>query len=291
MKIVMCQPEISRFEWELKVVLANLQKNGFTDVVLLFLQQDHSVSIRLKEEFPSINIFRFKDNREYTQYIPNVKPYLWYRFLDENPEFEKENFLYIDSDVIFREMIDYEKFLDDNIWYGSNCNGYLNADYIKNTKNGEKVLKDMCNIVGVSVKEIENINNHCIGAQLIVKKPQAEYWRKVYEDSNKIWKYFEKLDSNIQKWTAEMWAQLFNMPLFNIIPKIDKEFEFTWATDPAEMWHKNKIYHNAGVIGDENNLFFKGKYVYISPFNDDLSFVTKEKASYFYVKAINEAKK
>lgn len=290
MKVIMCQPENLRFEWELRISINNLIDNGITDIILLFLKQDESVSINLKKDFPNIKIFKYEDNREYTKYIPNIKPYLWYRFLEENPKFENEDFLYIDSDVIFREMINYKQFMFDDKWYGSNCNGYLNASYIKQTKNGNNTLKKMCDIVGISVEQFENMNDDCIGAQLIVKKPKADYWKKVYNDSNKIWDYFETLDSNIQKWTAEMWSQLLNMPLFSIKSSVNSEFDFTWATDYAEKWFENKIFHNAGVVNDENGLFFKGKYVKKTPFFDDFSSISKEKASYFYVKEIEKVK-
>lgn len=144
----------------------------------------------------------------------------------------------------------------------------------------------MASIVGVTVESLETINNNSGGAQWLIKNPTAEYWKKVYEDSNKIWKYFETLDSNIQKWTAEMWAQLWNMMYFNIGPKVSREMDFCWATDPIDRWYETKIMHNAGVTEEMTDLFFKGKYVEESPFDDDLSFVNKDKVSSKYVEAI-----
>lgn len=290
MKIVMCQPSIKRFEWELDVAISNLKKHNITDVVLLFAEFDHSVFLNLKNKFPYLDIYTYKDDREDSSYIPSIKPYLWYRFLSENPGFENEDFLYIDSDVIFREMIDFNNFTQDNKWYGSDCTGYLGYDYILKTQNGEKIISEMAKIVGVNLSDIKKIKNNCIGAQLIVKKPKAKYWKKVYEDSNKLYHYFEEIDSDIQKWTAEMWSQLWNMIYFDIEPKSDDEFDFSWATDNIEEWHKKKIYHNAGVTPNTDDLFFKGKYTNASPFNDDLSFVNNDKCSYHYVKAIEYAK-
>ena len=85
-----------------------------------------------------------------------------------------------------------------------------------------------------------------------------------------------------------MWSQIWNMPLFGYKPVVSKEFEFAWATDPIENWEKCKIYHNAGVTEDREDLFFKGKYVHETPFNDDLSFVNKDFCSYKYVEAIKK---
>lgn len=287
----MCQPAIYRFQWELDVALHNLEKHDMTDVILLFTKKDNNVISYLKNKYPFIEAYEFDDLRDDTSYIPSIKPYLWYRFLKENPEFENEDFFYIDSDVIFREMINFDPFLyDENVWFGSNCNGYLNYDYIKQCHNGEKILNDMSKIIGVNLEDIFKMRNDCIGAQLIVRKPKAKFWKKVYQDSNKIWHYFEKIDSDIQKWTAEMWAQLWNMPLFGIFPNVNDEFDFCWATDDIDNWYSHKIYHNAGVTSDMKDLFFKGQYVDKSPFDDDLSFVSREKCSYFYVQAINESK-
>src|SRR5699024_4742792 len=103
-----------------------------------------------------------------------------------------------------------------------------------------------------------------------------------------IYNYFKNLDSNIQKWTAEMWAQRWNMIYFNVGHRVVDEMEFCWATDPINRWDETKIMHNAGVTEKDKDLFFKGKYVKQSPFDDDLSFVNKERVSIKYVEAIEK---
>jgi hypothetical protein len=75
---------------------------------------------------------------------------------------------------------------------------------------------------------------------------------------------------------------------FNIGPKISKEMDFCWATDPIKRWQETKIMHNAGVTEKNKDLFFKGKYVKTTPFDDDLSFVNKDKVSSEYVEAIKK---
>ena len=142
------------------------------------------------------------------------------------------------------------------VWF--NCNGYLSYDYIIQCKDGQQILEDMAYIVGVSVEEIKLINSQNIGAQYIMTKPSKEYFHKVYIDSIKLWKYIKNKDTNLQKWTVEMWATLWNMIFFDIMPRISDDLEFTWATDSIEKWNKNKIYHNAGVTQDMKDMFFKG---------------------------------
>lgn len=288
MKYILCQPAIARFKWELEVCLTNLKKLGIKDIVLLFSKHDETIPSFFEEKY-NVEVHVYEDNRDDKDYIPSIKPYLWWKFLEEDTTRENERYIYIDSDVIFREKINIRKMPSKNdIWYCSDCNSYLNLDYIRQCEDGEKILSDMAKIVGVTVESLETINRNSGGAQWVIKHPQKEYWEKVYRDSNKIWKYFQKIDSDIQKWTAEMWAQLWNMMYFNIGPKIHDELAFCFATDPIEKYKSVKILHNAGVTKQNDDLFFKGDFVNEAPFEKDLSFVNPEKCSYIYVQAIED---
>ena len=146
----------------------------------------------------------------------------------------------------------------------------------------------MCKIVGVNPDFIRSQNPVC-GAQWVISQPSYEYWNKVYEDSNRLYRYLNsRTYSKIQKWTAEMWAQLYNVYYFGKTTQVDKELDFSWATDPVNRYYETKIFHNAGVTEANSDLFFKGKYVHISPFKDDLSFVNKDRVSIKYVEALKE---
>lgn len=288
MKYILCQPATERFGWELEVCLTNLKSHGINNIVLLFQKWDDVIP-RYFEKMYGVETHVYEDNRDDKSYIPSIKPYLWWKYLEEDSSREKGKYFYMDSDVIFRKKLDFRKLpVKSDVWFCSNCNGYLNLDYIRQCKNGDKILKDMAKIVRVTVDSLETINHNSGGAQWLIKDPSAKYWKKVYEDSNKIFHYFKDLDSNIQKWVAEMWAQLWNMMYFNIGPKISDEMEFCWATDPINRWYETKIMHNAGVTEKATDLFFKGKYVKTSPFDDDLSHVNKEKVSSKYVEAIKK---
>lgn len=286
MKFILCQPAIKRFQWELDICLHNLKKHGVTDIVLLFSKYDDSVVDYLRNKY-DCETHIYNDDRGDKSYIPSIKPYLWYRYLLDNPEAENETFFYMDCDVIFRELPDFNIIdFGSNVWVGSDCNSYLNADYIHSK--GEAILNHMAGIVGLKSDDIKQINNDSIGAQWIITKPTANYWLKVYNDSNKLFHYMDSLDSDIQKWTAEMWAQLWNVIYFNKKVSVSKELEFCWATDDLSRWNETKIYHNAGVTEEMNDLFFKGKYDKKFPFDEDFNFVNKNKCSFFYVKELME---
>ena len=289
MKYIMAQPAVVRFEWEVKVAIYGLLKAGILkeDIVILFSRHKESVISEIRNL--GVNVHVYSDNRVDFEYIPSLKPYLMHRYLEEDVSRENETYFFMDSDVIVKEQPETDSYLR-GVWYGSDCGGYLNYDYIVQCDNGFNILKDMSEIVGVSIEDIKSMNNSSIGAQYIISQPSSEYFKKVYEDSIKLWKYIKDKDTNYQKWCQEMVATLWNMPLFDVMPRAKKEMEFTWATDSIEKWNKNKIYHNAGVTNDMKDMFFKGNYVNKDPFNEDFSYVDKNKASYEYTKLITEAR-
>lgn len=279
----MCQPAIHRFEWELEVALTRMKKLGVNDIVLLFARHNSKIPTFLKDKY-GVEVHIYDDRRNDRNYIPSIKPYLWSRYLKEDKSREKESYFYLDSDVIFRELPVIQS--DPNIWYGSDCGHYLGVEYIDST--GKGIFEQMCKIVGVDPDYIRK-ENPVAGAQWIISQPTYEYWDKVYEDSVKLYRYLNsRTYSNIQKWTAEMWAQLYNVYYFGKTTAVDKELDFCWATDNVERYYKTKIYHNAGVTEANNDLFFKGKYVHTSPFKEDLSFINPNKASIKYVEALKE---
>lgn len=294
MKYVMAQPAVPRFEWEVKVAIYGLLKADILkeDIIILFSRHEETVVEEIKKL--GVSVHTYQDERYDSEYIPSLKPYLMYRYLEEDISRENETYFFMDSDVIVREepsinANEYTRY-DQRIWHGSNCNGYLNYDYIIQCKNGQQILEDMAYIVEVSVEEIKLINSQNIGAQYIMTKPSKEYFHKVYVDSIKLWKYIKDKDTNLQKWTVEMWSTLWNMIFFGIMPRVSEDLEFAWATDSRTDWYENKIYHNAGITQDMKDMFFKGDYINKDPFNEDFSHINKDTASYEYTKLITEAK-
>lgn len=261
--------------------LTSLKALGVSDIVLLFSRHNSKVPRYLSEKY-NVEIHEYDDNRNDKSYIPSIKPYLWARYLEEDVSRQNDTYFYVDSDVIFRELPDVIP--NDVIWYGSNCTSYLSVDYIDSK--GEGLLEAMCQSIGIDSELIRSANP-VAGAQWVIKNPTYEYWQKVYEDSNTLYRYLKSLKNNsIQKWTAEMWAQLWNVLHMGIQPAVHEDLDFSWATDDISRYYETKMYHNAGVIDDKQQLFFKGKYIHKSPFNDNLDFVRKDKASIKYVEAL-----
>lgn len=293
MKVILCQPANKRFEWELEVCLARLRKIGVTDIVLLFLKEDDRVPLFLENKY-DVETHVYSDKRKDKTYIPAIKPYLWMRYLQEDPSREQDTYFYIDSDVLIREMP--ESNPTESTWIASACPTYLSVEYIDSK--GDDLLKRMCDAMGIDETVIRK-KKPIGGAQWLIKNPSYDYWKKVYKDSVTLYAFLSNVEHEyrrkhgasytpIQKWCSEMWAQLWNVYLSGKDVDVPEEMEFSWPTDNRKRYEETKIFHNAGVQPNDKDMFFKGAYVNRSPFADDFSYVDKDKASYEYVGAIQE---
>jgi hypothetical protein len=266
------------------VLLHNLSQFGEHEITLLFSKHDTTIPLYLQDKY-GCRVFVYEDKRIYNRYIPSIRPYLLYCHLLAHPEYEQGQYLYIDSDIIFREMPDFATFdTDPKKVYGADCDGYMGLDYILSRKNGERIAHRMAEICGITMEQMRGVPG--IGAQIILNNPTAAFWLRAYRNSNNIHMFFENLDSDIQKWTAEMWGQLWGWVAAGITPTHSTELDFSRPTDTIDVWDKYKIMHNAGVVGGDPELFFKGQYTDRSPFDEDLSWVTDKKVSKKYVEAI-----
>lgn len=287
MKLILAQPSILRFQWELEVLLTNIRQFTDMEVILLFSKpHDYNPSVPryLVDKYPGVRAFLYDDMRQDRSYIPSIRPYLWWQYLKGHPEREAETYFYIDSDVIFKEWPNFESMrVTPTHWAGSDCDNYIGYNYLKQVEKGPEIISRMAQYCGISPRQMVGVPG--IGAQMVVSHPTAEIWQQAYSRSNILWHYFDGVKSNIQKWTAEMWAQLWTFVEHGITISMPHELDFCWSTDPLYRWDETKILHNSGVT-DEGDLFFKGKYRDYVPFGEDFSWVNNEKCSRKYVDAI-----
>lgn len=283
MKIILCQPATQRFQWELDVLLTNIRQFTDMEVILLFKEQDFTVPIHFRNKW-GCSVFTFTDRRDDQDYVPGIRPYLWWRFLKENPEYEQETYIYIDSDIIFREWPDWEKLgVGPKRWISSDCSKYIGSKYVRKCEKGDEIATEMARICGITTEQLDQTPG--AGAQWLIQNPTAAFWERSYHNSNEIHHYFQDTESNIQKWTAEMWAQLFGMTREGVEIIVSKELEFCLPTDDIKRWDTTKIMHNSGVTAG-GDLFFKGEYDKFSPFGKNFSYVNPQKVSSKYVEAI-----
>lgn len=282
MKFLFAQPAKKRFAWELHTVINSLSKLGVDkkDIILLFAKEDDSVLM----EFNDCKVYSYEDDRFDKSYIPSIKPYLFYRYLSEDSERENETYVYLDSDTVILDLEAFKVPVTKSRWYCSDTIGYIGLDYIKSVTNSSRTLEVMTDAIKVPIEWLESIQNNSGGAQWVIKSPKAGYWHDVYVNSIVLYQAIYPLDTSLQKWTAEMWAQLWTMYHYGITPKVSKKLDFAWSTDD-ELGNK-KIIHNAGVTEDMD-LFFKGIYLDTPP----LEVLNQEsgKVSDRYVQIVKEA--
>jgi len=284
---VTAQPDVPYFHWQIKLYVHNFIEKGINpNQIHVILALVHGVkepsegALELKKL--GINIHFYEDNREKKSYIPSIKPYLISKWLKEFPENGKCFFLH-DADIIFRKLPDFEKLLNDDISYLSDTIGYIGYDYIMyccnnyekkypESKKGQ-LIKEMANVVGISVKKIKENQENSGGGQYLIKNTNYKLWNKIYEDCTPL--YNQMLDyqrrypinpGQIQFWTAEMWSLLWNLWKKNVQTKISEELAFSWATDDIKIYESKPILHMAGVTDDlKSTKFYKGEYISIDP--------------------------
>ena len=284
---VSAQPDVPYFHWQIKVYVHNFIERGINPndihVVLAMVQGEKEPSEEsLKLKKLGINVHHYLDERDRKYYIPNIKPFLIYKWLEENPQYGESFFLH-DADIIFRELPDFKRLMGDDITYVSDTLGYIGYNYIMDccdryekqhpTSNKGQLIQEMVDVIGIDVECVKCNQENSGGGQYIIKGTNSEMWKKIYDDCVPLYdqmmsyqKRFPISPGEIQFWTAEMWSVLWNLWYFGKETKITKELDFSWATDDLILYDKRPILHMAGVTQDlKDRKFFKGEYINEDP--------------------------
>lgn len=299
MKFLIVLPDVNYYLWQMIVQMNNMIKFGYdSDVIFIIGRHQKWISNNLKnileKNKTKCSFFIYGDNRINTRYSSSLRPHVLSKFFKDFPEMEKEQLFYIDPDVIFIKKINFNNLLKNDCWYLSDTRSYINSNYIKNKS--EKLFEEMCKIVEIDPQIVINNDLNAGGAQYLMKNLNFDFWKKVERDSTNLYLHMLNTskeyspDNPIQAWTADMWAVLWNAWKFKHETKIVKSLNFCWATDPIEYWNSNNIFHNAGVVSNNNNKFFSKIDYQISPFNKNIV-VSDKYCSYNYLLEIKETEK
>lgn len=294
------QPSDEYFKWQLKVQIKNLQDLNFTGEYHILIRYQGNkpqsfVDLQNELEGTQYKIFFYEEKRpDWPVYLPSLRPYIIKQHLAIYP---LDEFFYFDSDVIFRQLPDFQ-LLSDSKSYCSDTIGYIGADYIKSKS--EQLFLDLCSLVNIEPSLVESNQHNSGGAQYYLKGTTSELWEKIEKDSIAIHLLMKQWNtenvkpnqphSDVQAWCADMWSVLWNCWRSGIKLEVNPELNFCWATDPIHHWDKTKIMHNAGVGSDQNELFYKGKYININPIKELIpisNWVSKDFCSFKYAQAID----
>ena len=306
LRFISVQPRLMYYAWQVEVMINNFVKHNINpnniDVLVATNENDATSNIenidawlKLERAYPLVNFYYYPDTREDNgHYIPSIYFNIMKQHYSAFPALTSTTIFAHDSDIIFTKPVDFSALLNDNVWYLSNTNSYINYDYI--VGKGEDVYKGMCNIIGIDPIIPKIMNSNSGGAQHIIKNATSDFWHVVENDSINLYKWFchvepqwTRKDYPIQKWTAGMWALLWNMWMFGHETKVVPELDFCMATDSIKRWDEVSIFHNAGVTGP-GQMFYKGQYQTVTPYNLDLK-LNEKLCSYNYYKEIQSIEK
>ena len=291
LRYICVQPRLLYYAWQVEVMINNFLKHGINpnniDILVAWNPNDLTSTLenkhpwdRLAIHYNQVRFFFYQDTRQQPiHYISSVRPNILKQHFKAHPQLESEAIFYHDCDIVFTQTPNWNRFLNDNIWYLSNTNSYINYNYI--TSKGQDVYDKMCEIVGMHPSIPKLMNSNSGGAQYIMKNVDADYWEKVEKDSERLFKEITELNNQkkvadskyheLQIWCADMWAVLWNGWLLGNETKIIPEMDFSWATDPIKRWKETTIFHNAGVTGPGSH-FYKGIFQNQLPYNIEDTF-------------------
>ena len=282
LRYISVQPAIQYYTWQVEVMINNFLKNNINpnNVDIICSIRDGNIPedwTKLANKFNTVRFFFYNDTRENVAYISSIRPHILKKHFEAHPYLKDEVIFYHDCDMVFTKPVDWSKFLHDDVWYLSDTNSYVNSTYVKSKGCG--IYEHMCELIGISEDIPEKYVNDGGGAQYIMKNIDATFWEKVEKDSEALYRYFcEHLITHpesptyhpIQKWTADMWAVLWNAWFFGHDTKVVKEMDFCWPMNPLTQWESNDIFHNAGVVHESSTrdkLFYKGLYINTLPYD------------------------
>jgi len=310
LRYICVQPRLIYYAWQVEVMINNFIKNGINpnniDILIACNPNDETsnpevieIWDKLTTYYDTVRFFFYPDTRKHPiKYISSIRPNILKQHFKEHPELFNEAIFYHDCDIIFTKPVDWNKFVNDNIWYLSDTNSYINYNYIKGK--GEDVYLKMCEIIGMDPVIPKLMNSNSGGAQYILKNIDYTFWEKVEKDCEELYFQITQLNNlkkqenesyhELQIWCADMWAVLWNGWLNGQETKVIKELDFCWGTDTEERFNETNIFHNAGVTCSCGGKFYKAQYRDFVPYNLNLR-IKEGTASYKYYQEIQEVEK
>ena len=299
LKFICAQPATTYYAWQVEVMVNNFIEMGIpaNDIHIVCYIETSEIPeqwIKLQNGY-SANFFFYEDTRETKHYISSIRPNILKQHWLSHPELNDVAVFYHDCDILFTRQINWNQFLSDDKWYGSDTRWYISHDYI--ISKGEDVLNKMCEIVGIDKFIIAKNELNSIGAQYLIKNVSWKFWNRVENDSEQLFKQITDLNNikllenqeyhPLQIWCADMWSVLWNGWKYGKTTICHSHLEFSWATSPKEHLDMYNIFHNAGVVNNTSGLFYKSDYITEYPYNKNL-IIDENSCSYFYWQEIQK---
>lgn len=296
MIFICVQPASKYYAWQVDTMLNSFRKlDLFKENQAHIICSDHSERKefeKLIDKYKEAQFFFYKDDRVDSSYISSIRFHLLEKHWKSYPYLSNVRFFYHDCDIILNRI---PKIPNDRKIYVSDTKSYIGLDYIKSK--GEDYVKLMSDIVQIDSNKLKEFDEGAGGAQYVFSDIDWYFWNECYRDAEKLFKEVTELNAKnvywdnkfhpLQIWTSDMWSILWNFWKRDRRTFISKELDFCWATDAIERWDFTNICHNAGVSKNDQDLFFKAKYIDNKP-PKGLE-INNKKVSHKYYQAVCEA--
>lgn len=286
MYFVTAQQDNKYMLWQLYVQMSNFRRLGIEDKAIVLIGYDHYPSpyIDVLRKQTSATVIAYPDDRVDKSYTPSIYFHLVSKFLSHHCI--TEPILFHDNDVIFRELPDFNALNSDDVHYFSDCTNYLSHSlYCPHN------IGTMAQTIGMTYDQI-SCHMSVGGAQYLFKSHDANWWKRIADEAPRFHQTMVSMTptkghKRPDPWMAGMWLLQWSLWREGVNTQTHPELNFTWPTYSARTWTSTKILHNAGVMPHQKNVMFhKGSYVDRSPFRDDLSFVSRDFASWYYAQEV-----
>lgn len=277
---------------ECEVQTTNFRKFGYSQhLTYLVYEQGENIYAtywaKFIAQYPEVQVHFYRNDklRNLTiMYQPVSRPYTLSEHWKAHPELEHQTILYMDSDVIFREHIDWGKYMQDDICYLSPTD-YISATYFANKRKDVQFfkleeydkrdpLKELCDIVGVDKQVVIDNEEHTGGCQYLLKGITTKFWEKLMADCIALRlhaqllnaEFFGTEDKGFQSWAiADMNGLLWNLWKAGKTVRAPQELGFSWSRGYIDDYYKYPWLHNAGCAekiltdeqGNKHLMFFK----------------------------------
>ena len=298
LRFICAQPAIYYYAWQVEVMIHNFIEMGINPNLIDIVCWKVNGVIpeewnKLVNHYNNVRFFFYDDTRKTRHYISSIRPNILKQHWQAHPYLKDEVIFYHDNDIMFTKKIDWQQFMNDDKWYGSDVRWYISHNYI--LSKGEEILNKMCEIVDIEKEIVEKNELNCIGAQYIIKNVDWTFWDTVEKESEILFKEITEMSRKkkaenpqyheLQIWCSDMWAVLWNAWKLGNETVCHDDLQFSWGTSNENDYLKYNIFHNAGVTTDKNGLFYKANYMEKPPYKDELE-IKEKTASWYYWKHI-----
>lgn len=302
LRFICAQPTSLFYAWQVEVMINNFMEMGINpnNIDIVCWKMNNIIPeewVKLTNAYPA-RFFFYDDTRATKHYISSIRPNILKQHFIANPELEDEAILYHDCDIVFTKPINWDQFLEDDKWYGSDTRWYIAHSYILGK--GQDVMDKMCEIVGIDESVVRDNELNSIGAQYLMKGINAGFWENVEKDCERLYNEITVLNNmkkskepeyhELQIWCADMFALLWNGWKLGKETVCHPDLEFAWGTSSESDYDRLNILHNAGVTTSADGLFYKAEWMNRLPYNQNLN-IKDGTASKKYYEIIQQVEK